>query len=66
MATQRMTVNGKTMYRDGDNGRMMSNRDDVEKKPSTKKKGADGAVCWEGYRYAGTVDGKDRCVKVKK
>jgi hypothetical protein len=60
MATQRMTVGGKTMYREGNNERMSPN------KPSTKKKGADGAVCWEGYRYAGTVDGKDRCVKMKK
>jgi hypothetical protein len=30
-----------------------------------KKKGSDGKACWEGYRYAGTKDGKDRCVKVK-
>jgi len=60
MATQRMTVGGKTMYREGNSEKMSPN------KPSTKKKGADGAVCWEGYRYAGTVDGKDRCVKVKK
>lgn len=60
MATQRMTMNGKTMYRDGLNEKPM--RD----KPSTKKKGADGAVCWEGYRYAGTENGKDKCVKMKK
>ncbi len=31
-----------------------------------KKKGADGKACWPGYRYAGTENGKDRCVKVKK
>jgi hypothetical protein len=60
MATQRMTVGGKTMFRDGASERMTPN------KPSTKKKGADGAVCWEGYRYAGTVNGKDKCVKMKK
>ena len=30
-----------------------------------KKKGADGKACWKGYRYAGTEDGKDRCVKIK-
>jgi hypothetical protein len=29
-----------------------------------KKKGADGKACWKGYRYAGTEDGKDKCVKV--
>jgi hypothetical protein len=33
---------------------------------SEKVKGADGKVCWKGYRYAGTKDGKDICVKVKK
>jgi hypothetical protein len=62
MATQRMTVGGKMMYRDGNSERMSTSRD----KPSTKKKGADGAVCWEGYRYAGTENGKDKCVKMKK
>jgi len=30
-----------------------------------KVKGADGKACWDGYRYAGTVDGKDKCVKIK-
>ena len=34
-------------------------------KVSRKKKGADGKACWPGYRYEGTVNGKDRCVKVK-
>ena len=29
-----------------------------------KIKGADGKACWKGYRYAGTEDGKDKCVKV--
>mgnify|MGYP003670570798 FL=1 len=29
-----------------------------------KKKGIDGKACWDGYRYAGTKDGKDKCVKV--
>ena len=62
MATQRMTVNGRTMYRDNDNDRMRSSPD----KPSNKKKGADNKVCWEGYRYGGTVNGKDVCVKVKR
>ena len=29
-----------------------------------KVKGIDGKACWKGYRYAGTEDGKDKCVKV--
>ena len=29
-----------------------------------KKKGADGKACWTGYRYAGTKNGKDKCVPV--
>ena len=31
-----------------------------------KKKGKDGKACWKGYRYAGTENGKDKCVKVKR
>ena len=31
-----------------------------------KIKGADGKACWAGYRYAGTENGKDKCVKVNK
>lgn len=61
MATQRMTVGGKTMYRDNDNDRMRNT-----KEKNTKKKGADDKACWEGYRYGGTVNGKDICTKVKK
>jgi hypothetical protein len=30
-----------------------------------KIKGADGKACWPGYRYNGTENGKDSCVKVK-
>ena len=30
-----------------------------------KIKGADGKECWKGYRYAGTTNGKDKCVKVE-
>jgi hypothetical protein len=33
---------------------------------SEKVKGADGKVCWKGYRYGGTKDGKDICIKVEK
>ena len=29
-----------------------------------KKKGIDGKACWKGYRYSGTEDGKDKCVKI--
>ena len=35
-------------------------------KKTTKKKGADGKACWKGYRFAGTKNGKDRCVPMKK
>jgi hypothetical protein len=31
-----------------------------------KKVGADNKACWPGYRYSGTVKGKDVCTKVKK
>ncbi len=30
-----------------------------------KKKGSDGKGCWDGYRYGGTKDGKDICIKIK-
>lgn len=30
-----------------------------------KKKGVDGKACWKGYRYAGTKNGKDMCIKAK-
>jgi len=30
-----------------------------------KKKGKDGKACWDGYRYGGTKDGKDICIKIK-
>lgn len=60
MATQRMTVGGKTMYREGTSEKPM------REKPGTKKKGADGKQCWDGYRYGGTVNGKDICTKMKK
>jgi len=29
-----------------------------------KKKGVDGKPCWDGYKYMGTKDGKDICVKM--
>ena len=30
-----------------------------------KIKGIDGKECWKGYRYGGTSDGKDKCIKVE-
>jgi hypothetical protein len=30
------------------------------------KKGADGKRCWKGKRFAGTVDGKDKCIPAGK
>lgn len=30
-----------------------------------KEQGADGKACWDGYRHAGTEDGKDKCVKAE-
>lgn len=30
-----------------------------------KEQGVDGKACWKGYKYAGTKNGKDKCVKMK-
>ena len=38
----------------------------INKAYESKIKGADGKACWDGYRYAGTVKGKDKCIPVKK
>ena len=38
---------------------------EVIKEEYQKKKGADGKACWKGYRYAGTENGKDKCVPIK-
>ena len=35
---------------------------EVLKEP--KIKGIDNKACWKGYRYNGTKDGKDKCIKV--
>ena len=46
--------------------------DDMEGTPMKKKnaqgkeQGIDGMACWEGYRYAGTEDGSDKCVEIGK
>ena len=29
-----------------------------------KVKGVDGKACWKGYKYAGTKNGKDICIKI--
>jgi hypothetical protein len=39
---------------------------DTVNNESSKIKGADGKACWDGYRYNGTKDGKDSCVKEEK
>jgi len=31
-----------------------------------KKVGADNKACWSGYRYSGTVNGRDVCKPIKK
>ena len=41
-------------------------REIVKRSLTEKKKGKDGKACWKGYRYAGTKNGKDKCVKIKK
>jgi len=36
---------------------------DEGKNKEGKEQGADGKACWKGYKYAGTENGKDKCVK---
>jgi hypothetical protein len=38
----------------------------MEMDEENKIKGADGKACWKGKRYAGTKNGKDICIPVKK
>ena len=33
-----------------------------EKNKEGKEQGVDGKACWKGYKYAGTENGKDKCV----
>lgn len=63
MLIQRITKGSESFYRRGNDGRLYKTKEEAEN--SGKKKGADGKACWEGYRYAGTKNGKDKCVKVK-
>ena len=37
----------------------------TELEETEKIKGKDGKGCWKGYRYAGTENGKDKCVPIK-
>jgi hypothetical protein len=39
-------------------------RNSIKEVLSEKQKGVDGKACWKGYRYAGTKDGKDICIKI--
>jgi hypothetical protein len=71
MPIQRIMKNGKQYYRYEDNGKLYDSIKEAEDAKSNssgykKKKGADDKACWEGYRYAGTENGSDKCVKIKK
>ena len=35
-----------------------------KKNKEGKEQGVDGKACWDGYRYAGTENGKDKCVPI--
>ncbi len=63
MLIQRITKGDQSFFRKGNDGKLYKTREEAEL--SGKKKGADGKACWEGYRYAGTKNGTDKCVKVK-
>ena len=36
----------------------------TKKNAAGKEQGVDGKACWKGYRYAGTENGSDKCVKI--
>jgi hypothetical protein len=63
MLIQRITKGGQSFFRQGQDGKLYKTREEAQS--GGKKKGADGSACWEGYRYAGTENGKDKCIKVK-
>jgi len=66
MLIQRITKGSESFFRRGQDGKLYKTKEEAESSgTSMKKKGADGKACWEGYRYAGTKGGKDKCVKVK-
>ena len=39
--------------------------EEVVEAKTGKIKGADGKACWDGYRYNGTKNGKDSCIKAE-
>jgi hypothetical protein len=63
MLIQRITKGNQSFFRQGQDGKLYKTREEAQS--GGKKKGADGKACWEGYRYAGTKNGTDKCVKVK-
>ena len=66
MLIQRITKGNQSFFRQGQDGKLYKTREEAEgSNPSGKKKGADGKACWEGYRYAGSKNGTDKCDKVK-
>lgn len=44
----------------------VGHKEEVANMAKGKIKGVDGKACWPGYRYAGTKNGKDICVPIKK
>lgn len=82
MPIQKIMMKGEAYYRYGDSGKLYKDRKDAEKQAQAihasgyreksdnnsnmKKKGSDGKACWDGYRYGGTVNGRDICTKMKK
>tara|TARA_R100000900_G_C3265465_1_gene150496 strand:- start:255 stop:503 length:249 start_codon:yes stop_codon:yes gene_type:complete len=42
----------------------MENSPLPKKNKEGKEQGADGKACWDGYKYAGTENGKDKCVPI--
>jgi hypothetical protein len=63
MLIQRITKGDQSFFRKGNDGKLYKTKEEAES--SNKKKGSDGKPCWEGYRYAGTKNGTDKCIKVK-
>lgn len=55
---------GKAAHWDQSKHRPAKAGDLVGGMEEAKKKGADGKACWDGYRYNGTENGSDKCVKV--
>jgi hypothetical protein len=56
---------GRTTGKIPASARPTSKQDPFKEVDEEKIKGADGKACWDNYRYNGTENGKDSCVKVK-